>query len=340
MNVVIALICTLIAGVINGSFALPTKNIKQWNFENIWLNYSVWAFLIIPWVIIYILAPHVGSIYSQVPAHYIWILVIGGILFGIGQVCFAEALKMIGLGLGFVINIGLGTALGFFLPLVIFNPGKLVTLFGLVTIIATLLIIAGLVVSYKAGKERDAYVKQTQQQESPSQYHLGVILAIVAGLFSAGQNFTFAATNEMQKIALNAGANELASAMIIWPIFLIFTFIPYAIYMLYLHKKNTSAKNYVGPRTPLNMVLAFIMGLFWFCSLVLYSEASLLIGKLGPVVAWPLFMVLIILTSNFWGWRHKEWTLCSVAIQRKALTSIILLVIAVIALAYSATLSG
>ncbi len=339
MNIVIALICTLVAGVANGSFALPTKNIKQWNFENIWLNYAFWSFLIIPWVIIYLLAPHVGSVYHQVPAHLIWILVIGGILFGVGQVCFAEALKMIGLGLGFVINIGLGTGLGFFLPLVIFNPGKLFTLFGLVTLIAIIFIIAGLVMSYYAGKQRDAYTKLSQPQAAPSQYHLGVILAVIAGLFSAGQNFTFAATSEMQKLALSSGVNELASAMIIWPIFLVFTFIPYAIYMLYLHKKNGSFSNYIGPRSGINILLAFMMGLFWFCSLVLYSEASLLIGKLGPVVAWPLFMVLIILTSNFWGWRHKEWTLCSAAIQRKALTAIILLVVAVIALAYSATLS-
>ena len=248
MNIVIALICTLIAGVANGSFALPTKNIKQWNFENLWLNYAIWSFLIIPWVIIYILAPGVGSVYSQVPAHYIWILVIGGILFGVGQICFAEALKMIGLGLGFVINIGLGTGLGFFLPLVIFNTNKLFTVFGLVTIIGIILIIAGLIVSYKAGKERDTYVKQTQSQASTGQYHIGVILAVIAGLFSAGQNFTFAATSEMQKIALNAGTNELASAMIIWPIFLVFTFIPYAIYMLWLHKKNHSGKNYIGSR--------------------------------------------------------------------------------------------
>ena len=157
MNIVIALICTLVAGVANGSFALPTKNIKQWNFENIWLNYAFWSFLIIPWVIIYLLAPHVGSVYHQVPAHLIWILVIGGILFGVGQVCFAEALKMIGLGLGFVINIGLGTGLGFFLPLVIFNPGKLFTLFGLVTLIAIIFIIDGIMNWNKLGWLADKF---------------------------------------------------------------------------------------------------------------------------------------------------------------------------------------
>lgn len=339
MPVTLALTYTIIAGFLNGSFALPTKNLKQWQFENIWLIYSIWGFLVLPWVIIFFLAPNVALVYQMVPAKLFFILILGGFLFGIGQVCFAEALKRIGLGLGFVINIGLSTALGFLLPLMVLHPDRMLTPFGFATLFGILFILAGLFVSYQAGKERDRLFNQHQEMMSNSQYHFGVLLAIIAGLFSAGQNFTFAATSDMQQIAINAGVNQLAASMIIWPVFLIFTFIPYFIYMWYLHLKNRSFINYQGPKTPINFIFALIMGFFWYFSLVLYSQASLLIGSLGPVVAWPLFMVLIILTSNFWGWRYKEWAFCPPTVTRKALVAVGLLIIAVIILAYSATLS-
>jgi len=106
----------VVAGVMNGSFALPTKYIKTWRFEHIWLNYAIWAFVILPWLTLFVLYPQVGQIYKMMSPQTGLILLVGGFLFGAGQVCFALALNAIGLGLGFIINIGLGTALGFLLP--------------------------------------------------------------------------------------------------------------------------------------------------------------------------------------------------------------------------------
>jgi len=339
MPIFAALLCIFIGGVINGSFALPSKKIQQWQFENIWLNYAVWALLLLPWISILTLAPNVWPVYQNIPGHLWWALLIGGALFGIGQVCFAQSLTMIGFGLGFVINIGLGTGLGFLLPLVALHPEKILTPFGYATLIGIVFIIAGLLISYRAGKQRDEYRKGTQPDAPPSQYQTGVLLAVGAGICSAIQNFTFASTSSLQTMALHAGLKHLAAAMIIWPVFLTFSFIPYVIYMLYLHRKNNSFTHYQGARNGFNSLLTLIMGLCWYCSLVLYSQASLLIGGLGPVVGWPLFMVLIILVSNFWGWRHHEWSHVTDRIKHQALSAIGLLIFAVAVLAYSATLA-
>lgn len=339
MPTLTALIYTIVAGIINGSFALPTKNLKQWQFENLWLNFSIWCFLILPWVIIFTTAPNALLFYQHIPAASLLILILGGSFFGLGQICFSECLPRIGMGLGFVINIGLSTGLGFLLPLIVLHGDKVFSPFGAVTLVGILFILGGLLLSYKAGKVRNHHAQKKSGLPHNSQYHLGILFAVIAGLGSAGQNFTFAATSDLQGLALAFGLNHLAAAMIIWPVFLFFTFLPYACYMLYLHNKNKSFKNYQGAKTPINLFFAFLMGFFWYFSLVLYSQASLLIGALGPIVAWPMFMVLIILTSNFWGWRYQEWADCPPAGIRKILTAVSLLVIAVVILAYSATLS-
>jgi L-rhamnose-H+ transport protein len=339
MNVLGALLYVIVAGVMNGSFALPTKHITRWHFENIWLNYSIWAFLILPWVILFAIDPHAFSVYQHVPRHTLAIMFIGGVLFGVGQVCFALALNMIGFGLGFVLNIGLGTALGFLLPLVFLHPDHILTPFGIVTLIGTALIIVGLLYSFHAGRLRDEQLKQ-QQKTAKATYPVGVLLAIIAGLFSAGQNFCFAATANMQTLALHMGVNNLAAANIMWPGFLICTFVPYALYMLYLHSKNQSYKHYKGKHSLRYSPMALLMAIFWYGSLILYSKASLVIGSLGPIVGWPLFMVLIILTSSFWGWRHKEWAGVKSETKSMAIKGIGFLVVAVIVLAVSVGLSN
>ena len=339
--VLVAIFYAVFAGIMNGSYALPTKYNRQWRFENIWFAYALFGFFLLPWIMIFLLDPKVWTIYRLTPTYTLFILLLGGASFGIGQVCFARALAMIGFGLGFVINIGLGTGLGFLLPLVILHPDQIMSAVGLATLIGIIFIIIGLVLSFRAGQQRDVETAlPAHGTASKAQYHTGVLLSIFAGLTSAGQNFTFALTGNMQQLALASGINSLASATIIWPVFLLCSFIPYAGYMLYLQVKNNSMRLYTESKSLRYMFLAFIMGLMWYVPLVFYSEASLLIGKLGPVVVWPLFMVLIILASNFWGWRHKEWAHCRAAVKRKAFIAIIALVIAVVILAYSAILGA
>jgi len=338
MNILIALIFILFAGVINGSFALPTKYVKRWGFENIWLQYAIWAFLLLPWISIFFFAPQVFQIYAATPGAIIGIMIIGGFLFGAGQVGFAFAIDMIGIGLAFVICLGIGTGLGFLLPLLFQHPDKILTPFGYLTLFGTALAIAGLIVSTYAGELRDRQRKRALENQPgfrKKYYKLGVFLAVIAGLFSAGQNFSFSLTTPMQHIALSLGATPIGAANIMWPGFLFFTFLPYAGYMLYLHMRNKTFQDYRKSNTKRYYLFALIMGFCWYGSLIFYSKASQLIGSIGPVVGWPLFMVLVILTSNFWGWKHNEWQGCDRKIKTILWIGLILLMLSVIVLGYS-----
>lgn len=353
INIYFAIGLIFIAGIINGSFALPTKHVTKWKFENIWLQFSFWAFVVLPWVIILFLVPQVFDIYAESPSSLLWIIFIGGLFFGAGQICFALALHMIGLGLGFVINLGLGIGLGFLLPLLIQHPEQIFTHFGYTTLIGTGLAIAGLIISNYAGMLRDRDTSELLARglsegaigavkglaaKQKANYGIGVFLAILAGLSSAGQNFTFSFTYEMQKLATEMGANAFGAANIIWPGFLLCGFIPYAAYTIYLHYKNGSFANYRKSGTGKYHLYAIVMGLCWYGSLIFYGKASQLIGALGPLVGWPLFMVLIILVSSFWGWKHKEWEHGSAKSKRVMNVGLAILLLAIIVLGYGSSL--
>lgn len=333
---VLAILLAAAAGIMNGSFAIPTKHVGRWNFENIWLNYALWAFVIIPWAIVIIIDPDVFKIYQLAPPYSMFILYVGGFLFGVGQVCFALALRFIGFGLGFSVNLALGTALGFLLPMLFIHPEALFKPIGLVTSVATILIVLGLLLLYLAGKRRDQ-LKQDASKKVDKLYIAGIFLALFAGLFSAGQNFSFALTTNLHHLALLTGVHPLVSTIVIWPPFLTAAFIPYAAYMLYLHTQENSFKNYRNCFMRYSF-FAFIMGVLWFGSLIAYSKSAILLGSLGPVIAWPLFMVLIILTAVFWGWRYGEWLGTDRKTKRILLLALVALIAAVITLGYTAQL--
>ena len=333
MHFLYGLLIFATAGVMNGSFALPSKRLERWSYERIWLNYSVWAFFIFPLLLIFLFAPAAFSIYLHAKVSQIAVILIGGFLFAIGQICFARALKTIGLGLGFVINISIGTALGSLIPLLIQHSNHIATTRGLLIIFAVALIILGVFISYLAGLKRDKYDVDKVHEKG---YFFGVFNAVIAGLFSAGQNITFSYTTNLQYQALSEGVNHIIAANIIWPAFLLATFIPYALHMLYLHFKNNKGATLF--RSPSYYLAAMMMGAFWYFSLILYSVGSLKLGELGPVIGWPLFMVCIILTANLWGWRHGEWRLAPVNVKRLAILSIVILILAIMVLGYGAFL--
>jgi len=45
----------------------------------------------------------------------------------------------------------------------------------------------------------------------------------------------------------------------------------------------------------------------WFGGTTLYGVASDLLGSLGPVLGWPVFMSMIVLVASLLGWMTGEW---------------------------------
>jgi L-rhamnose-H+ transport protein len=329
-----AFLIVVLAGVINGSFALFIKFMQRWRFETIWLGYAIIAFLLAPFVFAWVLNPSNTISFSEVSTSLKLLILIGGLCFGVGQVCFAFAINRIGIGLGFLLNIGIGTVLGSLFPLIVQNSSQLLTFSGLMTILACVLIVVGLILCYHAGHRREKDQGQAVRVDFKP-YVVGVVAGCVAGLFSAGQNIMFALTQPIKDMALQHGYSQLAASLTPWPFFLLFAFIPYAIYMIVQGVKNKSLSLYVTQPKPHYYLYVILMGVFWYGSLALYSQSAQMIGHLGPVIGWPLFMVLIILASNFWGWLKKEWKGCSRPVMSRLLIGIILFLVAVVLLGAS-----
>jgi L-rhamnose-H+ transport protein len=313
MQNIIALVFIVLSGLGCGSYILPAKYMTKWPMENLWFAFAVSAVLVFPILLAVFFIPDIFSIYKAAPLNSIIILILGGIGFGAGQVCFPFALSRIGLGLSFAISLGLATGVGFLLPLIFNYPQEILTLFGLVTIIGTSLALFGLTILFYAGLLRERNNVHNTEQEivktnrGNREYIIGIILVAFVGLSSASQNFIFSYTYGLQSIALAHGTNQFGSANIIWPLYLISAFCAFAGYLVYRMKKYRTFWSYKQKVSFKYWLYTIYMGALFFIPLAGYCRSAQVIGELGPVVGWPLFLISIILASNFWSYWQDEW---------------------------------
>ncbi|OLE09934.1 MAG: hypothetical protein AUG89_13320 [Acidobacteria bacterium 13_1_20CM_4_56_7] len=299
------------AGVLNGSFATPTRFMTRWKWENVWALWALFGMFILPWTVAFITVPHLLATYQTAEVRNALLLVVAfGAGYGIAAICFGLGVEAIGIALNFAIALGTATAVGSAIPLIWFHSASVFTGQGFVIEAGIGLVILGIVLCGIAGrsKERDQAKQLSQTKRAgSSKFAKGLALALVAGAGSAFQNFGLAFGVPLLRRAAQLGTAEAYQSIVIWAPLLTATLVAYLIFCARLWKKNHSWNLFFAPKTASYWLLGLVMGALWFSSLVVYGAAAARMADLGPVLGWPLFMSAIILTSNVWGLAMGEW---------------------------------
>jgi L-rhamnose-H+ transport protein len=298
------------AGVLNGSFATPTRFMSRWRWENVW---GLWAFLamfIFPWAVAFLTVPHLLATYQTGEVRHALLLVLAfGAAYGIAAICFGLGVEALGIALNFAIALGTATAVGSAIPLIWFHSASVFTRQGFVIEAGIGLIIVGIVLCGIAGrsKERDQAKQSPEIKSGSCSFAKGLALALVAGTGSAFQNFGLAFGVPLLRRAAELGTAQSYQANVIWAPLLTATLVPYLIFCGRLWKKHHSWNLFFAPKTASYWLFGLLMGGLWFSSISIYGAAAARMADLGPVLGWPLFMSAIILTSNVWGLAVGEW---------------------------------
>lgn len=329
----------MIAGFINGSYAFPIKYMKKWDQENIWLAFSTLTFLTIPWIIVSLLVQHLFHVLAAIPTYLLLILIGSGFIFGIGMILFTFSLKYAGLGIAFILNISLGAVFGSLLPTLMLDKGRFFSTFELLHTVAMLLFIAGVIAASIAVKRRS--LNKSSIQNNNKIRWLGILFGSLSGVFTSFQGISYAYTfPKIQAIGRQLGISGVGIDNVPWIAIFSAAFIPYAIYFFCRTMKNKSYVNYIHRDIKRYWFFILIMGVFYFSSLLFYSYSASLIGSFGPALSWPIMMIFIILTSNFWGIVQGEWKNASIQAYSFLIISILLLIAAVCLLAVDSYLSA
>src|SRR5258707_12885419 len=101
----------MVAGLMSGSCMLPSKFVRAWKWENVWLVFSVVSLVIIPWMLAFIFVDHLSVTYRALTPQQLPIPILLGAGWGIAQILFVLSVKRLGLGIAYAITVGHGAVL-------------------------------------------------------------------------------------------------------------------------------------------------------------------------------------------------------------------------------------
>jgi L-rhamnose-H+ transport protein len=293
-----------LAGTMNGSFALPMKFTRKWAWENTWAIWTIFALFVFPLLLAYSTVPQLSSAYAQAGAGVVLMVAVCGAGWGIAQVLFGLAVEAIGIALTFSVVLGLSAAVGSLIPLVRLHPDKVVSSAGLAVISGVALVLIGVSICALAGRRREAALGATKARTSIAK---GLVFCTLSGLTAALMNVGLAFGSPILEAAQKNGAPKLWSSNAAFLPLMLAGGVPNLAYCIYLMRRNNTRNRFREAGSGSHWFLAALMAISWFGSTILYGASTTTLGQLGTVLAWPLFMTLIVITATICGVVTGEW---------------------------------
>ena len=298
----------LLGGFLTGSFAVPMKRMPAWRWEHTWLIYSFFGMVIVPWSFALATVPHLFQVYSKASWSDLVNIALFGFAWGIGSTLVGLGITRVGMALGFAIILGITGALGSLLPLAILRSDQLWTRQGYTVMAGLVVVTAGIILSSIAGGRRERELAAQVHVPAQTGFVTGLVICVLAGVFSSLLNFSFVFGKNLQQLSLAAGARPAMASSPIWVVILGAGFFANAGYCVYLLQKDRGWKLLTsGQNIRAYWLGSIVMGAVWFSGIAIYGMGVAALGPLGAIIGWPVFMVMIIMAANVWGVLTGEW---------------------------------
>jgi L-rhamnose-H+ transport protein len=292
------------AGLMSGTCMLPSKFVRAWKWENVWLVFSVVSLVIVPWILAFAFVEHLTETYRALTLQQLAIPILLGAGWGIAQILFGVSVKRLGLGIAYAIIVGLGAVLGTLVPLFV-QQRELAKEHALILILSGVVVMSvGIFLTAWSGqiKERAAAIPESPSHRS---YLAAIFLAVLCGLMAPMLNYSFAFGQDIAKSAVALGNQPVHAAYAVWPIALVGGLIPNVAYSLWLLVKNRTWTLFRS--TPPDLLRSSMMGVLWMGAFALYGMSATYLGALGTSVGWGLLQIFMIMTATMAGVLTGEW---------------------------------
>ncbi|MFL9832425.1 L-rhamnose/proton symporter RhaT [Chryseobacterium terrae] len=342
MNALLGVIFHFLGGFSSGSFYLPYKKVKGWQWETFWLIGGVFSWIIVPPLAAFLTIPNFWEIIQNESSSILGLTFLFGALWGIGGFMYGLGVRYLGVALGSSIMLGLTMVIGSLVPSIYyeFSPeaGKdniglmFSSSWGQFVLLGLLVCVIGIIISGKAGVMKDKELQTESvdphgtQVKTEYKFGLGLTVAIISGVLSACFNFGLEAGKPMASVANEAWKlanpnqgeflfqNNVTYIVVLWG-----GMASNLIGCLYLSFKNKSYTDYTKKNVPVvkNTIFCALAGTMWFLQFFFYGMGESKMGN-GPS-SWILHMAFIILIANLWGVIIKEWK----GVSKKTISTIV-----------------
>jgi L-rhamnose-H+ transport protein len=293
------------------SFYAPIERVKKWSWETTWAVAGLFSWIILPIGVSLILLPNFHDFYAFMGTPLLLRVALFGAMWGIGNVSYGLTMRYLGMSLGIGVAIGVTLIVGTLVPPVMHGQAAMLftTRSGLITMAGVLVALIGVAIVSWAGHQKELQLRGHLEEFNVG---LGLLLAVLCGIFSSGMSFAIDAAQPMQVAALSKGVNPLYAAL---PSYVIIMGGGAVINLAYCFIRlgflpRLSLRNDLNqPRETLtkNALLASTGGIMWYLQFFFYAWGAANIPQHLSYVNWMLHMSIYVLCGSLVGLALGEW---------------------------------
>jgi L-rhamnose-H+ transport protein len=247
-------------------------------------------------------------VYRAASSASLALIAVCGIGWGIGATLVGIAFRMLGIGLGFAIVLGLSALLGSLVPFLIQSHGNTSGSQGRLYLLGTCIMLVGIALVSLAGSMRDraGWRESGSGEAGGKRFGAGLLIAIAAGVLSSFLSYAIAFTSPMVETARQLGASTVWASNVVLAPTTTGGSLANIVYCAVMMRRNRSAKLFWQSSVASHWLYGIAMGAFWYGGLIIYGLGE---QKIGSVEGWPLFIGAMILSSSAAGFLTGEWGL-------------------------------
>jgi L-rhamnose-H+ transport protein len=194
------------------SFYAPIGKVKKWSWETTWAVAGFFSWILLPISVSFLLLPDFHAFYASIDTHVLLKVALFGAMWGVGNVSYGLTMRHLGISLGVGVAIGVTLMVGTLMPPILHGQAAILftTKGGLFTMAGVLVALMGVAVVSYAGHQKEIQLSGELREFN---LKLGLILAVLCGVFSSGMAFAIDAAEPMKAAALQLGVNPLYAAL-------------------------------------------------------------------------------------------------------------------------------
>jgi L-rhamnose-H+ transport protein len=293
------------------SFYAPIGKVKKWSWETTWAVAGIFSWILLPICVSAFLLHDIRAFYASIDSVVLLKAALFGCMWGIGNVNYGLTMRYLGMSLGIGVAIGVTLVVGTLIPPIV--NGHLNDLFGtrggLLTLLGIAVALAGVAITSVAGHRKEvALGAQTREFN----LKIGLLLAVLCGIFSSGMSFAMEAAKPIQAAALAQGVNPLYSALPSYVVIMgggALVNFAYCFFRLATRKEISLRADLAMPGGVLarNASLAATGGIMWYLQFFFYAWGAASIPASFSYVNWMLHMSGYVLCGGIVGLALGEW---------------------------------
>ncbi len=293
------------------SFYAPIEKVKRWSWETTWAVAGLFSWILLPIGVSLFLLPDFHGFYAAMGPHLLLKVALFGAMWGVGNVSYGLTMRHLGMSLGIGVAIGVTLVVGTLIPPLLHGQAAMLfnTRGGQLTMAGVVVALIGVATVSYAGHQKEL---QLSGETREFNVKLGLLLAVLCGIFSSGMSFAIDAARPMEAAALHLGVNPLYAALPSYVIIMgggALVNLSYCFIRLGALKRLSLRADLALPGGTLlrNGLLAASGGIMWYLQFFFYAWGAANVPQRLFYVNWMLHMSMYVLCGGLVGLALGEW---------------------------------